>query len=381
MQLRHILCGLSVTIAAILLALFAAHPVQYGQVVVHPETAAVADILTIPTSTFTSHKAVITEASPDLFAYAHGTAMAHDKIFLGMAAVHGNQYPTNTIIVFDDLAHLDHIVRLTIPEQGDIQTMVYDQPTDKIYFMFSKNQRLDIYQLDPNTYAYSAIISTSSVDVGMKPAITTDGTYVYGITQTEPSTVFKVRISDGNLSTNSVGHIKDGHSAAIGMHGDTAELYFGGGISSSFEKVDAATLASTGTIKLPGCILTNDMPYQKIDSQAGYVYVGCETTPEGYRIRTVDLDATRFPLPGESFGLFIFGTDLYNASYDGHIDIFPDMDIGDLHRYYVTNGMKYSSAPGNELYLNQMFYSNKTGGLYVTAWWDVKNLFRVSLGQ
>ncbi|HEX7724889.1 MAG TPA: hypothetical protein VF438_04095 [Candidatus Paceibacterota bacterium] len=380
MRLRHFLYGCSVVAAGVVLALFAARPVPADRLVVHPQQAAVADILTIPTSTFTSHKGVITEASPDLFAYAHGTAMAHGKIFIGMAGVHGNTYPTNTILVFDDLTHLDHVTRLTIPGRGDIQTMVYDEATDMIYFMFSKNHRLDLYRLDPNTYAYSALISTSSVDVGMKPAITTGGGYVYGITQTDPATVFKVRIADGELSTHTTGHIKNGHSAAIGKNGSQIELYFGGGESSTFEKVDASTLDSVGIVKLPGCILTNDMPYQQTDANGGFVYIGCETTPEGYRIRTADLHTTRFPLPGQSFGLFIFGNDLYNGSYDGHVDVFPNMDIGNLHRYYLTNGMKFSLAPGNELYLNQMFYDPATGGLYVTAWWGVKNLFKVSLG-
>lgn len=384
MSPRHFALGGLIIAAALVLAIFATRatpPILTGGVVVHPEAAAVADILTIPTATFTSHRAVIADVSPDLFAYAHGTAMAHDKIFLGMAAVHGNPYPTNQIVVFDQLPKLDHAIRLTIPGQGDIQTMAYDEKTDRVYFIFSKDHRLDLYELDPNTYSFSAILSTSSVDVGAKPAIVTDGTYVYGITNTDPSAVFRVRISDGALSVSSHGHIDGGHSAAIGMNGSSTELYFGGGMSGMFEKDDAATLQPLGTKRMPGCVLTNDMPYDPIDARGGYIYIGCETTPEGYRIRTADLDATRFPLPGESFGLFIFGDDLYNGSYDGHIDVFPGKDIGDLHRYYVTNGMKYSDAPGNELYLNQMFYQPQSRSLYVTAWWGVRNLFRVELGS
>jgi hypothetical protein len=385
MSLRHLVSGGLIIAAALVLAIFATQkatpPALTGGVVVHPESAAVADILTIPTATFTSHKAVIADASPDLFAYPHGTAMAHGKIFIGMAAVHGNTYPTNQIVIFDELPRLDHTVRLSIPGQGDIQTMAYDDRTDKIYFIFSKDHRLDLYWLDPNTYSFASIVSTSSIDVGAKPAIVTDGAYVYGITNTDPSVVFKARISDGALISSSRGHINGGHSAAIGMNGSSTELYFGGGMSGMFEKDDATTLQPLGTKRMPGCVLTNDMPYDMIDAHGGYAYIGCETTPEGYRIRTADLDATRFPLPGDSFGLFIFGNDLYNASYDGHIDVFPGKDIGDLHRYYVTNGMKYSDAPGNELYLNQMFYELGTRSLYVTAWWGVKNLFRVELGQ
>ncbi|WP_147452722.1 hypothetical protein, partial [Corallococcus praedator] len=116
-----------IVVALVLLVACATRPISQDHAelsfAMHPQTASVANILNIPTSTFTSHHASITEASPDTFAYAHGTAMAHDKIFIGMSGVHGNTYPTNSVVVFDTLADLSHTVRITIPGQGDIQTM------------------------------------------------------------------------------------------------------------------------------------------------------------------------------------------------------------------------------------------------------------------
>jgi len=43
----------------------------------------------------TNGEAVIQNASPKVFSYAHGTAIADGKIFIGMASRFGNAFPTN----------------------------------------------------------------------------------------------------------------------------------------------------------------------------------------------------------------------------------------------------------------------------------------------
>jgi hypothetical protein len=182
----------------------------------------------------------ISDQSPEIFAYAHGTAMARGKIFIGMA-------DRNTGI-------LDNFSVVSLPKeqdagsaekkkQADIESMVYDERNDKIYFIFSDYSSFSLYSLDPSTYELALIMATTSLSVGDKPAITTDGEYIYGITYTEPATVFKVGISGEPFLENSVGHISDGHSAAVGSNGPRTELYFGGGQDDGFEKVNAADLA------------------------------------------------------------------------------------------------------------------------------------------
>jgi hypothetical protein len=170
--------------------------------------------------------------------------------------------------------------------------------------------------------------------------------------------------------TNSTGHIRNGHSAAIGVYGSSTEVYFGGGEADVFEKVNADNLTSLGMSYFPGCSITDDMPFQKIDDGGGFVYLGCERMPFGYRVETEDMSTTRFDLPGNSFGLFIYGNDLYNAAQDGNYDIFKDMDITKLVRYYV----------GQDIQLNELFVSSSstaTPRLYFTGWWGVKGLFEV----
>lgn len=320
----------------------------------------------------------ISDQSPEIFANAHGTAMAHGKIFIGMADRNGNPFPTNQLYIFPDTGNLDHFSVVSLPKeqdagsaekrkQADIESMVYDERNDKIYFIFSDYSSFSLYSLDPSTYELALIMATTSLSVGDKPAITTDGEYIYGITYTEPATVFKVGISGEPFLENSVGHISDGHSAAVGSNGPRTELYFGGGQDDGFEKVNAADLASLGTISLPGCAPTDDMPYQKITETGGYVYVGCEKMPYGYRVKTDDLSTTRFDLPGNSFGLFIYGSDLYNAAVDGNIDIFRDTDITKIQRYYV----------GQDMPLNELFVATTTHDVYFTEWYGPKGLFEV----
>ncbi len=323
-------------------------------------------------------EAHVDDHSPDVLAYAHGTLTTAGKFFIGMASKAGNPYPPNELVVFGDPSRLDRYLLISLPHAGDVETMVRDPLHDKVYFNLSANHSLELYAMDIGRYAIAPILSTTTVDVGRKPAITTDGTYIYGITDTDPSTVFKVDIASGTLMTSIRGHIPDGHSAAIGTSGSTTELYFGGGMSDGFEKADAATLAPITKTDLGPCSMSDDMPYQGIDGQGGYVYVGCESVPEGRRIATHDLSVERFSLPGNSLGLFLYGPDIYNVAQDGLIDIFHGRDLRDLERYRILDA---SSTPmrskGQSVEPNELFMDD-SGRLYFTAWWGVPGLYRIS---
>jgi hypothetical protein len=321
--------------------------------------------------------AVITDASPAVFAYAHGTAMAGNKFVIGMANREGNPFVSNKLLFFTDPQYLNRYLTVLFPHLGDVETMTIDPVSGDAYFLLTGSKNLELYRFDPHTLILSAVASSTSIDPGAKPAIVSDGTYVYGITDTVPSTVFKVKLSDGTVDFNPKGHISHGHSAAIGIYPNSTELYFGGGLSDGFEKADAATLAPIKRVDLSPCTETDDMPYQKIDDTEGYIYVGCEFQPYGYRIRTVDLNASRFLLPGSSLGVFIFGDDLYNAAQDGRIDIFPGLNLADLERYHIAS----SSLVDNhhqEIEPNELFFASSTQSLYFTAWYGTPGLFRVS---
>ncbi len=315
-----------------------------------------------------SIRVAITQKSPEVFSYAHGTVMVRDKIYVGMAARNGNPFPTNQIFVFSDLSNLNDMRVVSLPTTGDIGSMVYDDLNDQIYFMVSNIGGLQIFRMNPRTFQVSTVISTTSIDVGMKPAITTDGKYIYGITYTDPSTIFKVNVNGAPQLLTSTGHIMNGHSAVAYRYGSSTELYVAGGEADLFEKVKADDLTSISKRYFPGCSITDDMPYQNIDSKGGYVYLGCERIPYGYRVKTDDLTFTRFSLPGSSFGMFIYGSDLYNAAHDGNYDIFKAMDISKPKRYYV----------GEDTQLNELFVSTTTNSLYFTGWWGVKGLYGVA---
>ncbi len=321
--------------------------------------------------------ASITASSSPIFAYAHGTAFAGGKFLIGMSNRSGNPFPSDQLVVFTDPENLSHSVTLPLPA-GDIQTMVRDPISGNVYFALTGNHDLQIYGINPYSLRMFSIISTSTIDLGAKPAIVTDGTYVYGITNTDPSTVFKVKIRDGSLTYSSFGHIKYGHSAAIGIYGSSTELYFGGGMSNGFEKADASSLQSMGSLDFKACLMSDDSPFIKTSDQGGYVYVGCEVTPYGYRVSTSDLSVTRFPLPGSSLGLFIFGNDLYNTGQDGNLDVFPGMNLDELHRYYLPPSSMPELPHGQSIEFNELFMPPQSGSIYFTAWWGIPGLYRLA---
>jgi len=321
--------------------------------------------------------ATITNASPSVFAYAHGTVSAGDKFIVGTADRAGNPYASNKLFMFTDPRFVDRYVTVLLPHRGDIETMAYDPASNKAYFLLTGAGDFELYSFDVATLYLYEVASSTALDPGQKPAIVTDGTYVYGITNTSPSTVFKVKIADGTISTNSKGHISSGHSAAIGIANGKTELYFGGGMDNGFEKADAETLNSLNKTDLSPCALTDDLPYEKIDGAGGYVYVGCEIEPYGYRIRTSDFSVDRFLLPGSSLGLFIFGDDLYNAAQDGNIDVYPHGNLGVLERSHIASS-SLLNAHSQEVEPNELFFSDSTERLYFTAWWGIPGLYTVS---
>ena len=126
------------------------------------------------------------------------------------------------------------------------------------------------------------------------------------------------------------------------------------------------------------CSITDDMPFAPLDPAGGYVYLGCEAEPYGERVRTSDMSVTQFALPGESYGLFVFGGDLYNAARDGTIDFFPGGDINKLERYPVVGGSASLRPDGDLPQISELFYSPATASLYFTAWLGIPGLFKVS---
>lgn len=321
----------------------------------------------------------VASSSPAVFAYAHGVAQADGELFIGMADYSPNRFPANQIVIFPDPANLNIYRTVNMARPGGVETMTYDPLADKVYFELADNGRLELYSLDPRTYSVSTIISTSTIDAGRRPAIVTDGVYIYGITNTSPSVVFRVRLDDGSLAYSAGGHISNGHSASIGVYASSTELYFGGGMADTFEKVDASTLLPIQSIRIPRCSLSNDQAFLQRSPTDGYVYVGCEIRPYGYRIRTSNMNVRQIPLPGSSFGLFNFDGDIYNAGLDGTIDVLRGGSLTNRDRYVITNTAGIQNQPGQSLELNELFYASTTKSLYFTAWWGVPGLYEVKM--
>jgi len=337
-------------------------------------------ILPVILPKISEHLAIVTAKSPKVFAYAHGTVSADGKLFIGMADKTGNHFPANQIVIFNS-NDISRQTLITIPDKGDIQTMVYDSVNDLIYFALSSNNALKIYSLNPHTYKTSTIISTSSINIGRKPAIVTDGIYIYGITNTDPSIVFRVKITDGALTISNTNHIPYGHSAAIGIYGSSTELYFGNGMLNEIEKADARTLDFISVANIDPCNISDDMPFVKMTPLYGHVYIGCEALPYGLRVKTDDMTFDRFSLPGFSLGLFIYGSNLYNAAQNGTIEVFPNLDLKNLQRYKIIGAVTSEESNGQDLQINEILYSPENDKFYFTAWWGVPGLYEVSFPE
>lgn len=335
-------------------------PVPFGPYLPKPSEKEKIKAISLPTFV-----APIEKISVPSFAYAHGTVMAHDKIYIGMADNSGNPFPTNQIQIFFDLNDLNKQVIIPIPIEGDISSMIYDSLRDKIYFNLSKSSTLSVLRIDPRSYMMTILLSTTSIASGRRPAITTDGKYVYGITNTDPSKIFKIDLDSRRVEVSTTtGHIVNGHSATIGVYASSTELYFANNTFDQFEKVDANTLRTLATTTLPQCAITDDMPYLAQGDNWGYVYLGCEKEPFGYRIKTNDLTYDPFLLPGNSYGMFIYGNNLYNAAHDGYFDLFPNFDIHDIHRFSTEKNIQ----------VNELFFSSSTQRMFLTGWWGEKGL-------
>jgi hypothetical protein len=150
-------------------------------------------------------------------------------------------------------------------------------------------------------------------------------------------------------------------------------------MNNEFEKTDPVTLNAISSIKIEPCGMSDDMAFAKVATSSGYVYIGCEGINYGIRVKTDDLSFERFALPGASFGMFIFGNDLYNAAQDDNIDIFPGKDLNILRRYRILDGSDlFADDRGQVAALNEILFSPKSDKLYFTAWWGMKGLFEVS---
>ncbi len=125
--------------------------------------------------------------------------------------------------------------------------------------------------------------------------------------------------------------------------------------------------------------MSNDMPFVRTATSSGYVYIGCELAPYGIRLNTADMSYARFSLPGASYGLQIYGNDLYNAAaQDGYIDFFKDGDLGKMPRYRVVDDIPDSPDKVIAPEVNEIFYSPESNKLYFTAWWGTKGLYQVA---
>ena len=81
--------------------------------------------------------ATVTNASPAVFAYAHGTTQAGERFIIGTADRAGNPYASNRFVMFTDPRFIERYVTMLLPHQGDIETMTYDQASNKVYFLLT----------------------------------------------------------------------------------------------------------------------------------------------------------------------------------------------------------------------------------------------------
>lgn len=265
-------------------------------------------------------------------------------------------------IIKYDMNTLAEVASYSVGANIDVESMVYDSINSRIYAVRQNASQLEIMSINPSTMALDGSVHTyPSIVSGLSPAIVTDGTYIYGVTYTNPSTFFKINISTWASSATATWTSRErGHAAKINTR--TGYMYCTTIPSSSatdpyLAKVALSNLAYT-EVNLGTYVKKATDDFAMIDDGLNvYCIVGGEYDVAGYngvQVKTSDLSLTGFALK-TTYAITSFGNVCYSTSIDGTIQAFNRYDLNNVYTY------KLNGYYGNEAILNpqgRLFIAN-----------------------
>lgn len=307
---------------------------------------------------------IVASSTDDIFSYPHGTIVVGNKIAIGTV----KENPAR-ITIFTDPYDLTKYITTSTPGFMNLADVGYDISRHRLYFVSSRtdNNHLEILSVDPDTLAWVPVFEFSDIaDIGYS-TIRTDGTYVYVATQSIPSYMIKVRISDWSLQMAKL--FLDGpgfHSSALHEYSDRTEWYVTTfSIPTIFFKVNTGDLSYTSTTLAHSGDVTDDIYFRAIDDQGGLLYTTSESIFGTDVINTENMSSSHYETLG-SYGLFSDGIDLYSAdAHDHQIIRYPNFKIQEPAFIKLSN----SSLP-NEL------FRTPDGNTYFTDFGDPSALYQ-----
>jgi len=275
-------------------------------------------------------------------------------------------------IIKYDMNTLAEVASYSVGANLDVETMAYDSINSRIYAVKQNAAQLEIISINPSTMAIDGSVHTyPAIVAGLSPAIVTDGTYIYGVTYTSPSTFFKITISSWTTSTTATWTSRErGHAAKISTR--AGYMYCTTLPSSSatdpyLAKVALSNLAYT-EVNLGTYVKKATDDFAMIDDGSEvYCVVGGEYDVSGYngvQVKTSNLSLTGFALK-TTYAVANFGNICYSTSIDGTIQAFNRYDLNNVYTY------KLNGYYGNEAILNPQ------GRLFITNF----NNYTESLGK
>lgn len=337
---------------------------------------------------------ILNKNKPNIFYQPHGSLLLGTKIFLST-----RQSSSSKIICYPDYNNLNDYV-ISNAFEDNIESMVYDSNTDRIYLPITATQKIIIYNPNDYTYTTQTISFGSGYNLGNSTPILTDGTYLYcGIVNGSFNKVSRILISNFSVtSTADLGSTNAMHGAYLDIPNDT--LYFTTVGSPRLYKLD--TVAMTATyLTLPFAGFTDDMTYipdynDPINGDA-YLAIASELTSgtTGTNRGALLINLTDFTtiitvdfLPSYCIKWDDVNKILYSLSFEGFIETIPNYYYSsyilgaDVRNAISTYPIRFSSGEvffvPNELILtpdNRIFITS----FHLSVVFDLPNLIEVKL--
>lgn len=290
-------------------------------------------------------------------ALPHGTAVSNaGNLYVGSIS-------SNQIRKYDP-ANLYGPTTLISPAgtTGGFASVINDSVNNKIYAITGSASALNIVSIDPSTDAVTNIINSGTIVCNGACSIGTDGTYIFGITQESPAHVFRVKISDGTLTTVVFTGANLGHTTQVVTNASSTEAYFTTQ-GCNFAKLDHATgtmSLRTSTISAGTGNCTDDMAAIPVNNADALLYIGREGTGPITQLDSNSLAQTVVPHSSySSYGMFYENGNLFNTSPSGVIEEWVG---GNLNNYLTFTATTNKGGQPNELLYSggKYFYTEFT---------------------
>jgi hypothetical protein len=277
------------------------------------------------------------------FQLAHATVVHGNYLYVG-ERIDNAQYASIARIIKYDINTMTEVSAYEVGANLDVESMAYDSINSRLYATRYNSSQLEILSIDPSTMTiYGSAHVYSGVPPGESPSIVTDGTYIYGVTYTDPTMIFKIRLSDWVLVTTNIWTSRErGHATKINTR--TGQMFattipVSPSTNPYFAKISLTDLTysevSIGTYVKKA---TDDFAMVDTGGEI-YCFIGGEYAVANYggvRVKVSDLSLYGYPMK-TTYALDSFGDNIYSSAIDGTIQGFKRGYPNNIWTYN-TNG-------------------------------------------